>query len=253
MLPTPSTSHVNYDRVYEPAEDSYLLLDTLSSTTEAAFLQARFPANSSSPLVLEVGTGSGVVLAFITAHADHIIGRSDVATIGVDMNHFACMATKKTVRLAIKEASLTRSKPGMFADCFLGDLTTAMRPTSVDCLIFNPPYVPSERLPSVPADDLEETAKDEFMRDSQLLFLSTDGGEDGMETTNRLLSELEFILSNRGVAYILLCAQNKPGEVIAQIRDWPGRWSAEKVGSSGKKAGWERLCVIRISRSRGQS
>ena len=77
MLPTPSTSHVAFERVYEPAEDSYLLLDTLSSETEKAFLQVRFngtPTNSPAPFVVEIGTGSGVVLSFVDAHTETSLG-----------------------------------------------------------------------------------------------------------------------------------------------------------------------------------
>ena len=66
MLPTPDTSHVSYDQIYEPAEDSYLLLDTLSSASETTFLRSHFRTGP-APLVVEVGTGSGVVLAFVVA------------------------------------------------------------------------------------------------------------------------------------------------------------------------------------------
>ena len=104
MLPTPSTSHVAYERIYEPAEDSYLLLDTLSSDSEKAFLQSRFNVDttanyvahsSPSPIVLEIGTGSGVVLSFVNAHAKIIFGRHDIFTFGVDVNRYACKATEK--------------------------------------------------------------------------------------------------------------------------------------------------------------
>ena len=256
MLPTPSTSHVNYNKVYEPAEDSFLLLDTLSSATETAFLQAQFPANSPCPFVLEVGTGSGVVLAFVTAHAERILGRSDVATAGVDMNPFACSATKQTVELAVEEASVNGTKPGSFLNTLNGDLATAIKTGSVDVLIFNPPYVPSEPLSLESGRSNEGNAvdcEDLFNRDSELLSLSTDGGADGMEVLNRLLVELPTMLSQRGAAYILLCVQNKPEEVMTRIRAWTGGWSAGKVGSSGKKAGWEKLCVMRIWRQGAQS
>lgn len=246
MLPTPSTSHVNYDRIYEPSEDSYLLLDTLSSSAETDFLRQRFPPTSPSPLVLEVGTGSGVVIAFCLANADKILGRPDAAGLGVDVNRFACDATSQTARLAAEEARRASAEPGVFMDGVVSDLTAAIRPGSVDILIFNPPYVPSETLPPNPTND--EAALDAFSRDSRLLALSTDGGADGMETTDRLLAELPAILSRRGIAYVLLCAQNKPRQVMERIRGWPGRWSVEQVGTSGNKAGWERLCIIRIWR-----
>ena len=252
MLPTPSTTHVNYDRVYEPAEDSYLLLDTLSSETEISFLRGRFPPTAASPLVLEVGTGSGVVLAFLTAHANYIFGHSDAATLGVDINVFAARATTETVVNAIAETKEAKATPSSFTDCVMGDLTTAIKPGSVDILIFNPPYVPTESVPGIPLDITDTASGDSFARDSHLLSLSTDGGIDGMEITNQLLDQLPEVLSDRGVAYILLCAGNKPEEVMQTVRSWPighGHvWEAANVGSSGKKAGWEKLCIIRVSR-----
>ncbi|KAF2169722.1 hypothetical protein M409DRAFT_64757 [Zasmidium cellare ATCC 36951] len=247
MLPTPSTSHIDPSRIYEPAEDSYLLLDTLSSSSETAFMQQRFPPKTPCPLVLEVGTGSGVVVAFVNAHAKHIFGRTDVATLGTDVNSFACKGAAQTVNLAATESG----NAGVLLDVVLGDLASSLNPGSVDVLIFNPPYVPTEELPSQPvsvADEQDLDRNAQFERDSHLLSLSYAGGVDGMETTNRLLGQIPQVLSLRGVAYVLLCKQNKPREVVEQIQAWPGSWNAEIVGSSGKQAGWEKLCVVRIWR-----
>lgn len=70
-----------------------------------------------------------------------------------------------------------------------------------------------------------------------------------METTNRLLAQVPDVLSAKGVAYVLLCAQNKPEEVKSAIRELPhGPWQVETVGRSGKKAGWEKLQIVRIWR-----
>jgi release factor glutamine methyltransferase len=251
MLPTPSTSHVCFDRVYEPAEDSYLLLDTLSSPSETAFLNDRFHGKASTPpLVLEVGVGSGVVLAFVAANAGRIFGRHDVLTFGTDINSFACKAAAQTVRNAIKERDDQRS---VFLDVVNGDLASAIRANSIDVFIFNPPYVPAE-LPDLSRHDQHNAIPDgknatSFEQDSYLLELSYAGGEDGMVVTNRMLEQVPGILSEgRGVAYVLLCAQNKPEIVKQQIREWGTGWMAETVGSSGKKAGWEKLVIVRIWR-----
>lgn len=258
MLPTPDTSHVSYDRVYEPAEDSYLLLDTLSSATEIEYLHGRFDQakNGTTPLVLEVGPGSGVVLAFATVNAKTIFGRSDILTLGCDINSYACKASARTAEIAVMGAKeqATNSCPGQFLDVVNGDLTTCLAPNSVDVLIFNPPYVPSE-LPDLEKHnqyniaDSTLTSSQAFERDSHMLALSYAGGDDGMVVTNRLLDQLPSVLSkDRGVAYVLLCAQNKPDLVKEMIRKWDGGWIAETVGSSGKKAGWEKLSIIRICR-----
>lgn len=251
MLPTPSTDHVPFDRIYEPAEDSYLLLDTLSSTAEASFLTSHFAPSTPSPLVVEIGTGSGVVLAFITAHVNHIFGRLDVISLGVDINSHATLATAKTVALACATERSVGKKPGFYLGNSIGDLTTPLKDASVDVLIFNPPYVPTDELPTAPEKESQDMTKDErYAVDSNLLALSYAGGKDGMEVTERLLAELPRVLSSRGMAYVLLCHQNKPEEIKDRVREWgaEGEWAAETVGDSGKAGGWEKLCIVRIWR-----
>lgn len=261
MLPTPSTSHINPSLIYEPAEDSYLLLDTLSSASESAFLKQRFLSQGAVPLILEVGTGSGVVLAFVAAHAKAILGRETVLVLGGDVNVFACEAAGRTVLQAcaenVKNSRSAEGKQSRGSAALLGmlwaDLTTPLRRGAVDVLVFNPPYVPSEDVPNYGA--LEAEAADGakvglFEHDSHLLSLSYEGGVDGMEVTNRLLEQLPEVLDpERGVAYVLLCQQNRPEVVMQKIRTWGHGWSVEVVGSSGKKAGWEKLLIIRIWRS----
>jgi release factor glutamine methyltransferase len=253
MLPTPSTSHVDFQRIYEPAEDSYLLLDTLSSNSEKEFLRSRFnsqnaqPATtSSSPLVLEVGTGSGVILSFMHAHSEIIFGRSDIITVGIDVNSFACSATGDTIAIAEKDQVARGLSHGFYLGNIAGDLTSALRPGEVDVLVFNPPYVPTPELPKLPQEGAAR--KTTYEDDSHLLEISYAGGSDGMETTDRLLDSLPSVLGKRGCAYVLLCAQNKPEKVKEQIKTWGNGWTAETVGSSGKKGGWEKLQIIRIWR-----
>ncbi|EXJ89354.1 hypothetical protein A1O3_02421 [Capronia epimyces CBS 606.96] len=201
MLPTPSTSHVSYDRIYEPAEDSYLFLDTLSSASETAWLHSRFnpasaslsddkantttstststarltptpiPTSKPTPLLVEIGPGSGVIIAFLTAHAGLIFGR-DVLSLGVDVNPHACRAARTTVEKALSEAKSTRGKQtatrtpekdscgggdgntspplsSLYLASLTGDLATSLRPGEVDVLIFNPPYVPTDSVPDI--------------------------------------------------------------------------------------------------------
>ena len=260
MLPTPSTSHISFDRIYEPAEDSFLLLDTLSSNDEVSFLHERFSAtaeydkDSRAPLVVEVGVGSGVVLAFVAANAETILGRSDVFVLGTDLNTFSCKAAVETVGKALEDTngdakSRLPSKATSLGSV-IANLAGPIRGSETDILIFNPPYVPTEATP-----DLETTVQvsgeslSHFEKDSHLLALSYAGGKEGMEVTNRLLAALPEILHRKyGVAYILLCAQNKPEKVKDVIRSWGSSWAVKAVGTSGKSAGWEKLQVLRIWR-----
>jgi release factor glutamine methyltransferase len=198
-----------------------------------------------------------VVVAFLTAHAAVLFGTRGILTGAVDLNGHACAATTQTVHKAVSAYPATASTA--FLGAVQGDLVAPLRDRSVDVLVFNPPYVPTAELPSrkEPAsdsgDDLRRrnTMDAVFEENAYLLALSYAGGKDGMETTNRLLDSLPRVLSDRGCAYVLLSAQNKPDEVKERIRSFEGgggTWKAETVGLSGKKAGWERLQVIRIWR-----
>lgn len=268
MLPTPSTSHVNTDRVYDPAEDSFLLLDTFSSESEVKFLKNRFmrraeqvtePISLSPPTILEVGTGSGVVLAFVTAHANEIFGRADVLSLGTDINRYACQATEQTVRQTCRDKA-TNNANGMAKAVnplaiLNADLTAPIRSGMIDMLIFNPPYVPTSELSrNVIANAEKDEATSSFGMptsedNSDMLALSYAGGVDGMEVTSRLLDQIPSVLSRaRGVAYVLLCSQNAPDKVVQLIREWGPEWAVDVVGHSGKTGGWEKLQIIRICR-----
>lgn len=89
------------------------------------------------------------------------------------------------------------------------DLTSSIRPNTIDILIFNPPYVPASEVPEVPVTD----------EDTKWLDLALLGGEDGMVITWKVLNNIEHILSSDGVAYILFCARNKPDIVADIMRD----------------------------------
>ncbi|KAL7267527.1 S-adenosylmethionine-dependent methyltransferase [Rhizina undulata] len=263
LLPTPDTSHVDFENIYEPSEDSYLLLDTLSSDSETLYLRSRFSRPSSSsadnaterlppvPLILEVGTGSGIVLSFLATNAEFIFGRRDIVTLGVDVNFLANKATTQTVLRGIKEKEPIGT--GLYLDSVTADITSCLRPNSVDVLIFNPPYVPTPDIPELPGPDAA-SGRAGFERSSHLLSLTYAGGPLGMATTDRLLDDLERVLvKERGMAYLLLCAQNKPAEVAERLRSGGYgkegvRWNVEKVGSIGKRGGWEVLGIWRIWR-----
>ncbi|KAL2856005.1 hypothetical protein BJY01DRAFT_187166 [Aspergillus pseudoustus] len=269
MLPTPDTSHVSFDTIYEPSEDSYLFLDTLSSDSESSWLKSRFTAPSASPLLVEVGCGSGVVLGFVTANSELIFGRRDVLALATDVNRDACIATQKTVQKAVQERQLenhdtkkirseekaaTTKSISVALSAVTANLASPLRPGAIDILLFNPPYVPTEDLPDIPSTSTPETTPNlsrsaKFERDSYYLSLTYAGGRDGMETTDKLLEAIPEVLDpERGVAYVLLCAQNRPEEVKNRIRGWEGGWRAETVGNSGVQAGWEKLVIVRIWR-----
>lgn len=219
MLPTPITNDIDYDKVYEPSEDSFLLLDCFEQ--ELSFIQHRF--NGIIPLVTEIGAGSGIVTTFVMKNV-----LPDAIFLTTDVNPHACETVLQTVKANVTNRNMV--------DSTQMDLTTGIRSQEIDLLIFNPPYVPASELPDIPKNDDDPTWLD----------LALLGGEDGMVTTWRVLDELEGILSRpHGVAYILFCARNKPDEVADIMRS--RGWIVDVVIT--RKAGWEVLSILRFMKN----
>ncbi len=247
-LPTPSTSHITSQPVYPPSEDSYLLLDAFSLPSEVNFLSTRFPNSTPSPFLVEIGTGSGIVSAFLAAHAGQIFRRTDVLTMGLDVSFTANTVTNTTVDTACVEHESTAA---VFLGSATSDLTSALKLSCVDILVFNPPYVPTAEFPSLSTLRgaqqsvlVDSKSKEDYDMEEYLLSLTYAGGAKGMQTTDRLLDELHEVLSERGVLYLLLCASNKPAEVVERVTGMGRGWRMERVIE--RKAGWEILSIWRI-------
>ncbi|RCK59687.1 eRF1 methyltransferase catalytic subunit MTQ2 [Candida viswanathii] len=219
MLPTPVIKNIDYEKVYEPSEDSFLLLDCFEQEKE--FIQAKF--GKSAALVTEIGTGSGIVTTFI---AKNVL--PEAVFLATDINPHACRTVLETVR-----HNKERLQDVCLVDSTQMDLTAAIKPGAIDILVFNPPYVPASEIPDRPTQD----------EDPVWLDLALVGGEDGMVVTWKVLDNLEKTLSCKGIAYILFCARNKPEQVAAIMKE--RGWNAEVV--IHRKAGWEVLSVLKFS------
>ncbi|BFZ57364.1 S-adenosylmethionine-dependent methyltransferase [Savitreella phatthalungensis] len=209
MLPTPDTSHVTGKDVYEPAEDSYALLDALEADRD--WLVGRF----TTPLLIDLGCGSGIAGAFLGSHFF-----PGGLAFAIDINVLACEVSALTLR----KARLT-----VATDVLQADLLSTVRDKSVDILLFNPPYVPTE---------VAEIYRD---GDRNPLRAAWAGGQDGLWHVWQVVEELNRILTANGVAYLVLVARNRPIEFMAQCG-----MSAEIVLK--RKAGREHLHILRLMR-----
>lgn len=216
MIPTPDVAAD--DRVYEPAEDSFLLLDCF----EENLVLLRKRAAGRPPVVCEIGAGSGVVTAFLRLHVF-----PDGLFMATDVNPAACATIASTME-----------KNGVLdVDALQMSLTGGVRKNCIDVLVFNPPYVPGEAVPEIPQNDAD------------WLDLALVGGADGMVVTWQVLDRLHEILAPGGVAYILFCARNKPDEVKSTMQQ--RGWRVETVIL--RKAGWEVLSVLQFEAGQQKS
>ncbi|ODV95690.1 hypothetical protein PACTADRAFT_76132 [Pachysolen tannophilus NRRL Y-2460] len=216
---------IDYDQVYEPAEDSFLLLDVFEKD---CLMLKNHKFNNTVPLVVEIGIGSGIVTTFI-----HKYILQDSIFIGTDLNPFACKTSVKTDGLNIgKEEGI---------DAIQSDLVFPFITNSIDLLVFNPPYVPTEFVPPVPSENCFSEKKNKW------LDLALDGGSNGMVITNNLLKNLKNYISKNGLVYLLFCERNNPTEVIKNfIKMENFLWEIELVLK--RKCGWEVLSVYRFKK-----
>jgi len=228
-METPIYSHLSskdYENVYEPAEDTFILLDALE--LELSFLKSHKPL-----IVAEIGTGSGVVISALSKYLDY----QAFGFFGIDINKFACDAAKRTAKANNVNVEVLNM-----------DLLTSFKKNSIDLLVFNPPYVPTdcERQSNVPEQTkfYDDESEQVFQRDEKMLIKSWAGGIDGCEVINRLLFKLDEILAPNGIFYLLLIKDNKP-EKIRQQLDKLGFNSHQIID---RKIRGEHLLVLKITR-----
>ncbi|XP_062236519.1 methyltransferase N6AMT1 [Platichthys flesus] len=208
---TPVYSHAGrgpFRDVYEPAEDSFLLMDALEK--DARRLQAISPA-----VCVEVGSGSGAVSAFLAS----VVGPSAVH-ICTDVNPAAAQCTEKTA--SCNSVSLQPVITDL-VECLLPRLSG-----KVDVLLFNPPYVvtPSEEV------------------GSRGIEAAWAGGTRGREVTDRFLPLVTELLSATGLFYLITIAENEPEDIIRLL----GTRGLEGESCLSTRAGNERLSVLRFHR-----
>ena len=146
--------------IYNPLEDSYLL--------------EKYVAKYSFGKTLDIGTGSGILA--ITA----LQNTKDV--IAVDINLEAVNLAKKKGVNSFK-SNLFSNVKGKF-----------------DTIIFNPPYLPLERL-----EDKESR-------------LNTTGGKYGYEVISRFLGKVNDYLNKDGIVLIVFSSLTNKNKVDSLIR-----------------------------------
>lgn len=220
-METPYLTHItpdDYNYVYEPAEDSFLLLDAIEA--DLAIIISEHPS-----ICVEIGSGSGII---ITATAKVL---RETACFAVDINSRACLVTQKTAA----ENDATLNVVNM-------NLLNGFRPNVIDLLIFNPPYVVTSNDELNSTDDPCGSTSDNPFNDK--IIQSWAGGVDGRVVMDRVFNAMNDILSANGKAYILVIEENKPHSIIKNMKKngFYGEIVAER------RIRGEHLFVLRFNR-----
>ena len=193
------------EEVYLPSEDTDLMLDVITKEIS----NQNFLFNTA----IEIGAGNGFLSLCVYDYVN-IIYSVDINPIVVDY----LLRTKKKYNLD-KQIILQ-------SDLF----SKIDQNQKFDLIIFNPPYVPSEKI---------NTEKQ-----TSGIDLAVDGGKDGAEIINKFIDQLFFFLSDYGVCYLLISSLNKQKKIERLLKK--NNLFFEIVGS--KKLFFEELFVLKIKK-----
>ncbi|KAK3274792.1 hypothetical protein CYMTET_17042 [Cymbomonas tetramitiformis] len=169
--------------VYEPAEDSFMLVDALVDDWPNI-------EKTSPTICLEIGSGTGYVIC----SAALLLQGSGVC-FATDVNPRAAAATQATL-----------AAHGVSAEVAIGDLFAGLQPRlsgQVDVLLFNPPYVP--------------TPSEEVGRGG--VSAAWAGGDKGREVIDRVLPQVNRLLSATGCLLMVLVQENDIEEVCQRLQE----------------------------------
>jgi len=169
--------------VYEPSEDSYLLIDALEADLKT--LHALKPM-----ICLEIGSGSGIV---ITALAVALKKHHNSHFVAIDINPEACRVTRRTSLVNSVDVDILQMN---LLDCIQIRYT-------FDIILFNPPYVVTEY--------------DEVL-DDRLVFKTWAGGKNGRQVMEQVFSTIPEILSDAGLFYLVVIKENDPEYILSAFQ-----------------------------------
>ncbi len=158
--------------VYEPAEDSELL--------------ALYSRRARGSRVLDVGCGCGIQ-AIVCARANPYS-----KVVGVDVNPDAVFASRRN-------AENNRVKNCEF---FISDLFYALSNTQFDTIMFNPPYLPTEK-----SDKIKGA-----------LNTAVDGGPDGRKVIDRFLTLVRPHVAPKGSILMLDSSLDNTEKTIETLK-----------------------------------
>ncbi|KAJ4785714.1 HemK methyltransferase family member 2 [Rhynchospora pubera] len=206
----------SHPEVYEPCDDSFLLVDALLADRSNII-------NQNPKFCLEIGCGSGYVITSLALILSQYCPWTQFYATDINLH-----ATHTTLQ--------TSANHGVHVEVVATDIASSLQKRlqkSIDVLVINPPYVP--------------TPEDEVGADG--IVASWAGGFKGRLVIDRILNVVNELLSVNGLIYMVALSENDPFD-ICQVMKEKGFGSKIALQRSTEE---ERLCVIKFWREKETS
>ena len=245
----PTLSHLklrDYEHVYEPSDDTYLLIDAIGYDMDNMMKENKDTKQSNdskrmkrSQITLEIGCGTGVPGIYLSMRLRDMRNDQGDITNANNTNqpnivHYVTDINSEAIRIAKLTAEKNGIPPSNFhaIQCDLASDILDHLTNKVDVLIFNPPYVPTPN---------EEVG-------SSGIEASWAGGTNGRVVLDRALPQFAQLLAfPHGVAYIVVVDDNYP-EQIAKLMD--DMYGIRVIPYLRRRARNEFLTILKMSPTR---
>lgn len=160
-----------WSRSFRLGADALVPRPETETIVEAAL--SIFPAHDAKLRVLDLGIGSGILLAAI------LLERKQATGIGIDRSENALRVARENLD-ALGLAECTQ--------LICGDWSAALD-QRFDLVVANPPYIASKDIPSLAREVREHDPRS-----------ALDGGADGLDAYRKIIAELPQLISEEGAA-----------------------------------------------------
>ena len=191
----PSKDFIN---VYEPSEDTFLLIDALEIELENLFNNNYFK-NMGKITTIELGCGNGLVSCCFLYKIKSLGINSIIHHFCIDVNKDAINLTKRL----LSKYNLNQNVTFIESDLF----NNINKKEVFDIIIFNPPYVTTDK------EEYERALKEKD------IYAAWAGGNKGSETIYKFVKELKGRISPKGIIFLLLSKENEYNMIINNIKD----------------------------------
>lgn len=204
-----------HESIYEPQEDSYMLLDQVKKFAKGK--------------VLDMGTGSGI-LAFGALKKAKWVLALDINPNAVEFVENLTI-TQKIKNLLARDSNLFSFLENNFVDFSKGKFTFKFyknKNTKFDTIIFNPPYLPRDS------------------RDEEDVDLYVSGGKHGYEIIADFLGQINHYLETDGRVLMVFSSLTKKDKIDQILEN--NLLEHELVDT--RKIPWEELYCYKITKSK---